>query len=188
MIIELILTTIIIYYIVVFWIFRKKQKESISRPIYNKSSQSIIGKSFYTISKSYLDDFKISKPMELDVEMVYDDSNKSNIDIDLEIENEEIVLLTGGVETVAQGLSFEEMAQTVHVIQQENTTDKDERKALQTISLMQQTDLFEMMIEQINGGRQRVAEMLDKYENKLTSNSTESVSIEIQNFNIGDYL
>ena len=69
--------------------------------------------------------------------MEYDDEEDLFVDLELE----EIALLTNEDIKSAQGLSFEEMSQVVGVLQQEQTTQEKERQAAQTISLMQQTAL-----------------------------------------------
>ena len=90
----------------------------------------------------------------------------------------------------AQGLSFEEMSQAVDAIRQTDINEESERQAVQTIAQMQQTDLFELMIEQIEGGRQRVAEMLSRIEKEV---SHEKMDIEqsdndLKEFDLDKYL
>ena len=90
----------------------------------------------------------------------------------------------------AQGLSFEEMSQAVDAIRQKGISKESERQAVQTIAQMQQTDLFELMIEQIEGGRQRVAEMLNRIEKEV---SHEKMDIEeadnvLKQFDLDKYL
>ena len=81
------------------------------------------------------------------------------------------------------------MSLVVEVIQQKEATEEIERKTAQTISLMQQTALFDIMIEQLNGGRKRVADMLSKYETGLVENDSESESAkELEIFDLGRYL
>ncbi len=108
--------------------------------------------------------------MQVDFEMEYDEE----LSIDLELE--EIALLTNEDIKSAQGLSFEEMSQVVEVIQQEQTTKEKERQAAQTITLMQQTALFDIMIDQLDGGRQRVADMLGKYGANTSEHKSETLT------------
>ena len=123
--------------------------------------------------------------MQVDFEMEYDDEEEVSIDLELE----EIALLANEDVKSAQGLSFEEMSQVVEVIQQEQRTEEKERQAAQTISLMQQTALFDIMIEQLDGGRKHVADMLSKYETGLVNNDSESASAnELEGFDLGRYL
>lgn len=82
------------------------------------------------------------------------------------------------------------MSQAVDAIQQNDVSDESERKAVQTITQMQQTDLFELMIEQIDGGRQRVAEMLSRVEKENASEYTKQNEhkIDLKEFDLDSYL
>ena len=171
--------------------FRKKQKDV--KPINKiipKRARSIIGKSTYIVSIPLEADQtahqNYAEPMQVDFEMEYDDEEK---ELSIVLELEEIALLTNEDIKSAQGLSFEEMSQVVEVIQQEQTTEEKERQAAQTISLMQQTALFDIMIEQLDGGRQRVADILSKYETGLVNNDSENESEkELEDFDLDSYL
>ena len=171
--------------------FRKKQKDV--KPINKiipKRARSIIGKSTYIVTIPLEADQttpqNYAEPMQVDFEMEYDEEEEDPL-IDLELE--EIALLTNEDIKSAQGLSFEEMSQVVEVIQQKETTEEIERQAAQTISLMQQTALFDIMIEQLDGGRQRVADILSKYETGLVNNDSESASAnELEEFDLDSYL
>ena len=169
--------------------FGKNQKDI--KPINKttpKRARSIIGKSTYIVTIPLEADQttpqNYAEPMQVDFEMEYDDEELS---IDLELE--EIALFTNEDIKSAQGLSFEEMSQAVEVIQQKETTEEIERQAAQTISLMQQTALFDIMIEQLDGGRQRVADILSKHETGLVNNDSESASAnQLEEFDLDSYL
>ena len=175
MILELIIILVLLYYLVLLLWLRKDQKgvKPINK-IIPKRARSIIGKSTYIVTIPLGTDQtahqNYDEPMQVDFEMEYDDEEEDPL-IDLELE--EIALLTNEDIKSAQGLSFEEMSQAVEVIQQKETTEEIERQAAQTISLMQQTALFDIMIEQLDGGRQRVADILSKYETGLVNNDSE---------------
>ncbi len=172
MILKLIIILVLLYYLVLLLWFGKNQKDI--KPINKttpKRARSIIGKSTYIVTIPLGE---------------YDDEEEDPL-IDLELE--EIALLTNEDIKSAQGLSFEEMSQAVEVIQQKETTEEIERQAAQTISLMQQTALFDIMIEQLDGGRQRVADILSKYETGLVNNDSESASAnELEEFDLDSYL
>ena len=191
MILKLIIILVILYYLVLLLWLRKDQKgvKPINK-IIPKRARTIIGKSTYIVSIPLEVDQttpeNYAEPMQVDFEMEYDDDEEDPL-IDLELE--EIALLTNEDIKSAQGLSFEEMSQAVEVIQQEQTTEEIERQAAQTISLMQQTALFDIMIEQLDGGRQRVADILSKYEMGLVNNDSESASAnELEEFDLDSYL
>ena len=190
MILKLIIAIIIFYYLVLILWYRKELKEvrSINK-IIPKRTISIIGKSTYIVrgpletEQSIPEDY--AEPMQVDFEMEYDDGEDLFVDLELE----EIELLTNEEVKSAQGLSFEEMSQAVEVIQQKQTTEEIERQAAQTISLMQQTALFDIMIEQLDGGRQRVSDILSKYETGLVNDDSESASAnELEEFDLDSYL
>lgn len=190
MILKLIIILVLLYYFLLLLWFRKNQKDV--KPINKlipKRVRSIIGKSTYIVTipleADQITPQNYAEPMQVDFEMEYDDDEDLFVDLELE----EIALLANEDVKSAQGLSFEEMSQVVEVIQQEKTTEEKERQAAQTITLMQQTALFDIMIEQLDGGRQRVAEMLSKYETGLVNNDSESASAnELEEFDLDSYL
>ena len=59
---------------------------------------------------------------------------------------------------MAQGITLGELGQMVQVIQVKQASDTEERQAVQTICRTE-TNLFHSLVEQINGGRSRVAEL-----------------------------
>ena len=180
----IIFVLLVLYYGIVIFRFKKKQKQE-AKPTQtiSRRAKSIIGKSTYTgiISASSNQGFKEAnqQPLQVDFEMEYDEDE--NI---LGLEAEEMELLTQFDSQTAQGLSFEEMSQAVDAIQQNDVSDESERKAVQTITQMQQTDLFDLMIKQIDGGRQRVAEMLSRVEKENTS----EYNIDLKGFDLDSYL
>lgn len=190
MILKMIIILALLYYLLLLFWFRKNQKDV--KPINKiipKKARTIIGKSTYIVSIPLEADQttpeNYAEPMQVDFEMEYDDDEELSIDLELE----EIALLTNEDIKSAQGLSFEEMSQVVEVIQQEQTTKEKERQAAQTITLMQQTALFDIMIEQLDGGRQRVAEMMSKYDKGLVNDDSESASAnELKEFDLDSYL
>ena len=68
-----------------------------------------------------------------------------------------------GEPEMAQGITLGELAQMVQVIQIKQASETEERQAVQTICRTE-TNLFHSLVEQINGGRSRVAELLQKHE------------------------
>ncbi len=186
----IIFVLLVLYYGIVIFRFRKKKRQ-IAKPTQtiSRRAKSIIGKSTYTgiISASSNQGFKEAnqQPLQVVFEMEYDEDENL-----LDLEVEEMELLTQFDSQTAQGLSFEEMSQAVEAIQQNDISDESERKAVQTITQMQQTDLFELMIKQIDGGRQRVAEMLTRVEKENTSENTEhnEQNIDLKEFDLDSYL
>nr|WP_288210217.1 hypothetical protein [uncultured Dysgonomonas sp.] len=123
------------------------------------------------------------QPMDVEFEMKYEDEVPED-----ELEAEEIALITGGEGQSARGISFEEMAQAIQVVRQQEAPEEEERKALQTLSVMQQTSLYNTMMEQINGGMVRVAEMLGRYDAVFIAPPNETNPEDLQAFDMNDYM
>lgn len=100
---------------------------------------------------------------EFEMEFETEDAEEPNVSQD-EIEAEEIACYMGeGEPEMAQGITLGELGQMVQVIQVKQAPEAEERQAVQTICRTE-TNLFHSLVEQINGGRSRVAELLQKHE------------------------
>lgn len=130
------------------------------------------------------------QPMDVEFEMKYEDEVPDDeLEAEeLEIDDSQIALITGGEGQSARGISFEEMAQAVQVVRLQEVPEEEERKALQTLSVMQQTSLYDTMTEQINGGMVRVAEMLGKYDAVFIAPPNETSPEDLQAFDMNDYM
>ncbi|MTU95915.1 hypothetical protein GMD70_23060, partial [Parabacteroides merdae] len=96
---------------------------------------------------------------EFEMEFGTEDVQETDVSPD-EIEAEEIACYMGdGEPEMAQGITLGELGQMVQVIQIKQASDTEERQAVQTICRTE-TNLFHSLVEQINGGRSRVAELL----------------------------
>ena len=105
-----------------------------------------------------------------------------------EIEAEEIACYMGdGEPEMAQGITLGELAQMVQVIQIKQASDTEERQAVQTICRTE-TNLFHSLVEQINGGRSRVAELLQKHEIPVPAIVPDAGSNEMADFDMNDFL
>jgi hypothetical protein len=122
------------------------------------------------------------------------------MDLDIECEYEEVELLAEedlncfvGDETIepARGIQYDEMENLIQVMQQTSISQEAELIAVNTIQLMDQTELFQLMVSQIEGGKERVTEMLNKYNmNPLETNSmnTKNTHTDFEKFEINNYL
>ena len=191
---------VVLYYLVLFFRFRKEANSSSSEsPGNRKNEKAVVGKTTFRLRQvtPYEDtESQFSKgvdnasifapddtedtpqPMDVEFEMKYED----------ELEAEEIALITGGEGQSARGISFEEMAQAVQVVREQEAPEEEERKALQTLSVMQQTSLYDTMMEQINGGMVRVAEMLGTYDAVFIAPPNEASPEDLQAFDMNDYM
>lgn len=196
---------VVLYYLVLFWRFRKgKENTPSEKPKIHKNEKAVVGKTTFRlrqVTSSEDTESQFSKevdnasifapadtedtpqPMDVEFEMKYEDEVPED-----ELEAEEIALITSGEGQSARGISFEEMAQAVQVVRQQEAPEEEERKALQTLSVMQQTSLYDTMMEQINGGMVRVAEMLGKYDAVFIAPPNETSPEDLQAFDMNDYM
>jgi len=205
MILKLMIAAVILYYLVLLLRFRNRQETSPDeKPENGKNKGAVVGKSTFQLRQVRTSEATESQspkpinnasifapqdtedtpqPMDVEFEMEYEEQVSEE-----DLEAEEIALVTGGESQSARGISFEEMAQAVRVVHQEESPEEEERKAIQTLAVMQQTSLYDTVIEQINGGRLRVAEMLGKYDFVFTSSDTETTPADLQAFDMSDYM
>lgn len=128
-----------------------------------------------------------SQPIETEFEMEYEAEEPEELEVSAdEIEAEEIACYMGDSEPeMAQGITLAELEQMVQVIQIEQSTEAEERQAVQTICRTE-TNLLHTMVEQINGGISRVAELLQKHEIPLPV--PDAGSNEVIAFDVNDIL
>ena len=127
--------------------------------------------------------------IETEFEMEFETEETEDADVSAdEIEAEEIACYMGNSEPeMAQGITLGELGQMVQVIQAEQAPEREERQAVQTICRTE-TNLFHSLVEQINGGRSRVAELLQKHEIPVPAIVPAAGSNEIAAFDMNDFL
>ena len=127
--------------------------------------------------------------IETEFEMEFEAGNVEETDTSPdEIEAEEIACYIGeGEPEMAQGITLGELAQMVQVIQIKQASDTEERQAVQTICRTE-TNLFHSLVEQINGGRSRVADLLQKHEIPVPATVPAAGSNEMADFDMNDFL
>ena len=124
---------------------------------------------------------------EFEMEFETEDTEETDVSPD-EIEAEEIACYMGdGEPEMAQGITLGELGQMVQVIQIKQASDTEERQAVQTICRTE-TNLFHSLVEQINGGRSRVAELLQKHEIPVPAIVPAAGSNEMADFDMNDFL
>ena len=131
----------------------------------------------------------IPQALETEFEMEYETEDAEETDVSPdEIEAEEIACYMGGGEPeMAEGITLGELAQMVQVIQVKQASETEERQAVQTICRTE-TNLFHSLVEQINGGRSRVAELLQKHEIPVPSTVPAAGNNEMAAFDMNDFL
>lgn len=124
---------------------------------------------------------------EFEMEFEKEDAEETDVSPD-EIEAEEIACYMGGGEPeMAQGITLGELGQMVQVIQVKQAPEAEERQAVQTICRTE-TNLFHSLVEQINGGRSRVAELLQKHEIPVPATVPAAGTDEMAAFDMNDFL
>ena len=124
---------------------------------------------------------------EFEMEFETEDTEETDVSPD-EIEAEEIACYMGeGEPEMAQGITLGELGQMVQVIQVKQAPEREERQAVQTICRTE-TNLFHSLVEQINGGRSRVAELLQKHEIPVPAIVPAAGSNEMAAFDMNDFL
>ena len=131
----------------------------------------------------------IPQAIDTEFEMEFEAENTEEPDVSPdEIEAEEIACYMGeGEPEMAQGITLGELAQMVQVIQVKQAPEREERQAVQTICRTE-TNLFHSLVEQINGGRSRVAELLQKHEIPVPATVPAAGSSEMADFDMNDFL
>lgn len=134
----------------------------------------------------------IPQPIDTEFEMEYQteetgkETEETEVSAD-EIEAEEIACYMGGEPEMAQGITLGELAQMVQVIRVKQSTETEERQAVQTYCRME-TNLFNSVVEQINGGMVRVAELLQKHEIPVPTTVPAAGNDEVSAFDMNDFL
>lgn len=130
-----------------------------------------------------------AQAIETEFEMEFETENVQETDVSPdEIEAEEIACYMGdGEPEMAQGITLGELGQMIQVIQVKQASDTEERQAVQTICRTE-TNLFHSLVEQINGGRSRVAELLQKHEIPVPAIVPAAGSNEMADFDMNDFL
>lgn len=124
---------------------------------------------------------------EFEMEFETEDAEEPNVSQD-EIEAEEIACYMGeGEPEMAQGITLGELGQMVQVIQVKQAPEAEERQAVQTICRTE-TNLFHSLVEQINGGRSRVAELLQKHEIPVPAIVPVAGNDKMATFDMNDFL
>lgn len=131
----------------------------------------------------------IPQAIDTEFEMEFEAENTEEPDVSPdEIEAEEIACYMGdGEPEMAQGITLGELGQMVQVIQVKQAPDTEERQAVQTICRTE-TNLFHSLVEQISGGRSRVAELLQKHEIPVPATVPAAGNDEMAAFDMNDFL
>ena len=109
-------------------------------------------------------------------------------------EDEEIAgYMDGGDDTGrATGVSFDELGEAVRTANADNPTEAEQRQAAGTLASIEGTNLYDAVVENINGGLAKVAELLGRNEAELATAAvpagTGNTSKEHEAFDMNDFL
>ena len=69
----------------------------------------------------------------------------------------------------ATGVSFDELGEAVRTANADNPTEAEQRQAAGTLASIEGTNLYDAVVENINGGLAKVAELLGRNEAELAT-------------------
>ena len=92
----------------------------------------------------------------------------------------------------ATGVSFDELGEAVRTANADNPTETEQRQAAGTLARIEGTNLYDAVVENINGGLAKVAELLGRNEAELATAAvpagTGNTSKEHEAFDMNDFL
>lgn len=91
----------------------------------------------------------------------------------------------------ATGVSFDELGEAVRTANADNPTEAEQRQAAGTLASIEGTNLYDAVVENINGGLAKVAELLGRNEAELAAVApagTGNTSGEYEAFDMNEYL
>ena len=92
----------------------------------------------------------------------------------------------------ATGVSFDELGEAVRTVNADNPTEAEKRQAAGTLAGIEGTNLYYAVVENINGGLEKVAELLGRNEAELATTvapaGTGSTSKEYEAFDMNEFL
>ena len=91
----------------------------------------------------------------------------------------------------ATGVSFDELGEAVRTANADNPTEAEQRQAAGTLAGIEGTNLYDAVVENINGGLAKVAELLGRNEAELATAApaeTGDTSKEHEAFDMNDFL
>ena len=91
----------------------------------------------------------------------------------------------------ATGVSFDELGKAVRTANADNPTEAEQRQAAGTLASIEGTNLYDAVVENINGGLAKVAELLGRNEAELATAApaeTGDTSKDHEAFDMNDFL
>lgn len=182
MVIYCILTGLLVYYIALWlWYHRadswRAKEETTDRTVPENQAENytLIGKSRYKgglIGTPQDKSGHLPQAAENDTIFAPDaagtDETPGYGDDEPDYEDEEIAGYMEGDDTGrATGVSFDELGEAVRTANADTSTEAEQRQAAGTLARIEGTNLYDAVVENINGGLARVAELLKRNEAEL---------------------
>ncbi|MGE4345827.1 MAG: conjugal transfer protein TraD [Flavobacteriaceae bacterium] len=141
-------------------------------------------------------------PDNLDIE--YDENEDVNIQIpqeeldevfsnmpDLEEEEEEWNRygISGGDDSLAQGVTYDELSSVGALLQKENLEHSQKETAVAIVQKLQGTELFSLLENSIEGASRKIAELLDSTLSSETETGSSTLrKSDLNDFDIGEFV
>lgn len=141
-------------------------------------------------------------PDNLDIE--YDENETVGIQIpqeelddafsnmpDLRVEEEEWNRygISGGDDSIAQGVTYNELTTVKELLQQEHLEQPQKETAIALVQKLQGTELFSLMESSIEGASKKIAELLDSTLTTETEDGSSNLrKNDFENFDIGEFI
>ncbi|WP_026712921.1 hypothetical protein [Flavobacterium daejeonense] len=154
-----------------------------------------------TANESQIEEQEIN-PDNLDIE--YDENENVGIQIpqeeldevfinipDLEEEEEEWKRygISGGDNSLAQGVTFEELSSVGALLQKENLEQSQKETAVDIVQRLQGTELFSLLENSIEGASRKIAELLDSTLSSETETGSSTLrKSDLSDFDIGEFV
>lgn len=154
-----------------------------------------------TANERQIDEDEIN-PDNLDIE--YDENENVGIQIpqeeldevfrnmpDLDEEEEEWNRygISGGDDSLAQGVTYEELSSVGVLLQKENLEQSQKETAVAIVQRLQGTELFSLLENSIEGASRKIAELLDSTLSSESDDSSSSLrKSDLNDFDIGEFV
>lgn len=107
---------------------------------------------------------------------------------DWEIEQESRYLASNFNNGSDTGVTFEELSAAGMLLQQEELEASEKEKAVQLISKIEGTELFDLLQESIGGATEKISKLMDSINSKVKSGSSTMQNKNVDDFNINEFI
>lgn len=123
------------------------------------------------------------EPEELAFEMTFEEPDEPDEE-DEEIAN----YLMDDEAGQATGVEFDKLGEAVRTANNADASETDKQQAADTLTQIAGTNLYDALVANINGGMERVAELLKRNEAAVLAAAPVSENPELQTFDMNDFL